>query len=87
MTNQDFSVTIAPLDSGEWGCEIGGAIMRSTGEVESTPHKTDKTINRQKKDYTKKEIMLSLVEVLYNSNNINETTYIEVKRAIKREVK
>ena len=61
--------------------------MRSTGEVESTPHTKDKTINRQKKDYTKKEIMLSLVEVLYNSNNINETTYIEVKRAIKREVK
>lgn len=65
----------------------GRAIMRNTREIEYTQHKKDKTNNHQKKDYTKKEIMLGLVEVLYNSGSINDTTYIEVKKAIRREVK
>lgn len=61
--------------------------MRSAREIESTPHKKNKSINHQKRDYTKKEIMLGLVEVLYNSGSINDTTYIEVKKAIRREVR
>lgn len=33
----------------------------------------------------KKDIMLGLIEILYKSNNINEATYINVKRVIKQE--
>lgn len=36
---------------------------------------------------SRKEIMLGIVETLYNSNAINDETYKEVKKTIQREVK
>ena len=40
--------------------------------------------NLEQKNIGKKELILSIVEVLYNSSSINDATYIEVKRAINK---
>ena len=36
---------------------------------------------------SRQQVMLGLVEALYNSGSINEETYIKTKRSIKKEVK
>lgn len=55
--------------------------------VGSNRVKKNSTKVTNKTAITKQAIMLSLVEVLYNSNSINDATYTAVRKAISREVK
>lgn len=61
-------------------------MQKSTVSAQHTKDTMHTKSTPKKKEISRKEIMLSLVEVLYNSSSINDATYAEVKRAINREV-